>query len=484
MNTGIHDATVATTYNGPDELEAFLTAAESMVAHSGGDTPERQLRALLATLTVEHDEGFGPYSVMTPGSEIVLLTDASSHDPDLEDDVITKANAQQVCISFYLSGYYARSFAAYQRIATATGSTVVNSIDRSSFRRFDDEHDYGQCARFYELSERKKRVVITSSDSYDTEQRCHYFTTSLLTDTLTVQGYATQAAMIVTKPNGEEVNITDFRGEKVYRDTAPLSGQWSVCVGTGTLTISVQITDSINPILQYLTSTSSSPEVSLQYSPPPACKICCYISGSKYNIMLLCNFTHSGTEGTLALETPQIEDIGSVSIQLLDEDSGELTTTAPLYRCANRLLGSVLFPQDTVMFRAVGNDVNGRPFSTSLSKTATFVQSKFEVVMEGDDPIQVDQGQTLSINLTVHNRDISDTHYNFTTEPVIGFRVAFRPASLTVPAGGSGSVSMIILQLGAEAGSSYTFTVTVTDGCASHSKNVSIQIPVRIEKCV
>ena len=106
------------------------------------------------------------------------------------------------------------------------------------------------------------------------------------------------------------------------------------------------------------------------------------------------------------------------------------------------------------------------------------------MVMEGDDPIEVDQGQTLSINLTVHNRDTNDTHYNFTAEPVTGFRVAFRPASLTVPAGGSGSVSMIILQLGAEAGSSYTFTVTVTDGCAIQSKNVSIQIPVRIEQCV
>ena len=109
------------------------------------------------------------------------------------------------------------------------------------------------------------------------------------------------------------------------------------------------------------------------------------------------------------METPQIEDIGSVSIQLLDEDSGELLTESPLYRCANRLLGSVLFPQDTFMFRAVGNDVNGRSFSASFSKTATFVQSKFEVVMEGDDPIEVDQGQTLSINLTVHNRDITIT---------------------------------------------------------------------------
>ena len=43
-------------------------------------------------------------SVMIPGSEIVLLTDAISHDPELEDDIIAKAEEMNVCISFYLSG--------------------------------------------------------------------------------------------------------------------------------------------------------------------------------------------------------------------------------------------------------------------------------------------------------------------------------------------------------------------------------------------
>ena len=169
------------------------------------------------------------------------------------------------------------------------------------------------------------------------------------------------------------------------------------------------------------------------------------------------------------METPQIEDIGSVSIRLLDEDSGELVTESPLYRCANRLLASVLFPQDTVTFRAVGNDVNGRPFNASLSKTATFVRSKFEVVMEGDDPIEVDQGQTISINLTVNNHDTNDAHYTFTAKPVSGFQVVFRPTSLTVPARGSESVRMIVLQLETEAGSLHTFIANVTDGYVIHS---------------
>ena len=42
MNTGIHDATVATTDrdNSLLELQAFLAATESMVADGGGDGPE------------------------------------------------------------------------------------------------------------------------------------------------------------------------------------------------------------------------------------------------------------------------------------------------------------------------------------------------------------------------------------------------------------------------------------------------------------
>ena len=277
---GIPDATVATTYNeiSAIELEALHSASESMYAHSGGDGPERQLRALLRTLDVEHTDKDGLYSVMIPGSEIVLLTDAPSHDPELEDNVIRQATRQQVCISFYLSGSYAL-FDPYLRIASATGGTVVETIDRTSFRTFESDHNRGQCARFYDLpvvGKRKKRQTLSSSSSssfYNTEQMCHYFTTSLLTTTVTVWGYTDQDAMVVTKPNGEEVRIiANFRGDKIYRDATPLHGQWNVCVEAGTLTISLEKTDSITFIIHYLTPIANSSELSLNYSPPPACK--------------------------------------------------------------------------------------------------------------------------------------------------------------------------------------------------------------------
>ena len=255
-------------------MEELSRQTESLRAYSGGDLPERQFRALLTILMLRDSDEL---EVMTPGSEIVLLTDILSHDPELEVNIITSARERKVCISFYLSYF---TWNPYTRIAAQTGGTIVNSIRRESFRHFDEDHDYGQCARFYDLNsgsllpgKRKKRSAATPSLA--TEQRCHYFTTSSFATSLTVQGYTNQSIMIVTRPDSEVVHVTNnFEGNKIYRETDPIPGQYSVCVEIGTLTInlSVDITDSMNSIIQFLVSTGDS--ISFYNSPPPPCKLC------------------------------------------------------------------------------------------------------------------------------------------------------------------------------------------------------------------
>ena len=185
--------------------------------------------------------------------------------------------------------------------------------------------------------------------------------------------------------------------------------------------------------------------------------------------------------------TTKIADIGTgtASVQLLNDESGTVLTTAPLYRCGHRLLGNVTFPLATVRYKAVGNDINGRPFIVSLSKSATFVpedKETFRVVIEGENPREVEHDQTILFVVTVHNlHALNDAHYTFTAESVTGFRQAFRPTSLVVPPRENGSVNMIILQGTVEPGTSYTFTATVSDGCISYSasKTLLIQLPVR-----
>ena len=88
----------------------------------------------------------------------------------------------------------------------------------------------------------------------------------------------------------------------------------------------------------------------------------------------------------------------------MDDKSGQVLTTTPLLRCANRLLGNVSLPQATVRYRIVGRDASGRVFNSTLSpKTIPYIGAKFRVEAVGDGHMEVETGQPVTIPLTVHN---------------------------------------------------------------------------------
>ena len=199
--------------------------------------------------------------------------------------------------------------------------------------------------------------------------------------------------------------------------------------------------------------------------------------------------THSvGTEGNVTLETTHIDDIGSASIELVDDESGLVLSSTPLYQCANRLIGTIpLLPQTTVRYRTIGNDVNGQQFDSPSTKTVQFVQdpgANFDLEIYGGNPIEFEHEQTILLNITVynHHNSFGATQYTFTFEPVANFVQAFRPVDLILSPGETGFVTMIAIPLDAEPGL-YTFTATVTDDCVTHSvsKDILIQEPERTQ---
>ena len=227
-----------------------------MAATGGGDCPERGLEALQAMLEVRDNDGF---EAMVPGSQIVLLTDAPSHTPPgLMDSVIKRAFQQNVCISTFLSisGGCQQSQAEtmYKTLAVETGGAIIGSIDQSGFTGFESAQQFINCAEFYSLTPnpngRKKRMT-EGLVTFQTEQKCHTFTSSLLTD-VKLTAHTTQRTVIVTPPSGEPVKIpVVFSVGAIFSSSNPTCGEWSVCVETGTLTLTLQTTDRIDAIIRY-----------------------------------------------------------------------------------------------------------------------------------------------------------------------------------------------------------------------------------------
>ena len=251
-------------------MNNFRIVTNGLEADGGFDCPERQLQALLSALGLTDTEG---YQIMLPGSHIVLLTDAPSHDLDLEGKVIGLANDQKVCISFFISmrgGCIDESGRRmYHRIANETGGTVTESISQDGFRHFDATHEDAQCLDFYNLRQRRKRQALPTPGSV-----CQTFFSFQFTTKLKLIANTSQSFITVIKPNGESTRVSALYGSSgpVYSDVLPLAGEYRVCVSNGTLNITVERNDMMDRI-KFLRPVENTTQFLITSSPPPACKL-------------------------------------------------------------------------------------------------------------------------------------------------------------------------------------------------------------------
>ena len=230
---------------------------------------------ILQTLEATDTDGF---DLMTPGSQIIVLTDAPSKNTAIERRVIDLAKEQSVCVHFFLAfetdNCFSRvSVEMYRRIARETGGTVVSNAWQ--FSNFVASHrDSGSCAEFYPELERRKRVAIVDS-------HCQSFRVSRFTNLLklSIRPSATGLRTVtVRKPSGRTASprvIEPYSSNRfaVFSDLYPKSGLWSVCVDSGAVQVSSKTETTLDVVVLYPKNEShSSSTTPTTSSSPPACK--------------------------------------------------------------------------------------------------------------------------------------------------------------------------------------------------------------------
>ena len=233
---------------------------------------------ILQTLQATDTDG---NDLMRPGSQIIVLTDASTKNTAIEGEVITMAKALQVCVHFFETGSCSGG-SPYMRIAQATGGTVVSNA--WEFSNFVSSHrDSGSCAEFYDLSRRKKRLASVAL-------RCQSIKVSRFTNLLklsirpSVTGLST---VTVRKPSGSTASpqvIEPYRSNRfaVFTELYPESGEWSVCANNGTVQVFSKTENTLDVVVLYPKNEShSSGATPTTSSSPPACKFMKEIHTSK-----------------------------------------------------------------------------------------------------------------------------------------------------------------------------------------------------------
>lgn len=225
---------------------------------------------ILQTLQATDTDGF---DLMVPGSQIIVLTDASTKNTAIEGRVIALAKGLQVCVHFFETGSCSGGgpVATYMRIAQTTGGTVVNNT--WEFSNFVGAHR-DSCADFYDLSRRKKRSTSVTL-------RCQSIKVSRFTNLLklsirpSVTGLST---VTVRKPSGSTASpqvIEPYSSNRfaVFTELYPESGLWSVCVNSGTVQVFSKMETSLDVVVLYPKNEShSSGATPTTSSSPPACK--------------------------------------------------------------------------------------------------------------------------------------------------------------------------------------------------------------------
>ena len=244
----------------------------NLMAYSGGDGPEYGMHGLQTALQAQWPWGS---DAMVEGSQVILFTDNIAKDTEIMKEVIDEACERQVCVHLFLSTSKppGNGFEGYTKVAEETGGTIVRAQHTEFhdlvqiFGDFSTSYRGGTpCLDFYKAkSERGKR---------SSEKQCQSFTVSTFTSVLKLLITTEQLRVTIQKPSGVKVTNSTVRGYAIYRELHPEPGEWSVCVQSGTLTVSFNSRVLLDFVVAFVNDDESLPAHVVSTSvPPPACKL-------------------------------------------------------------------------------------------------------------------------------------------------------------------------------------------------------------------
>lgn len=198
--------------------------------------------------------------VMLRGSQMIVLTDAPSKQPELVDNVINDAITRGVCIHVFATEDYALNDRIYERITDETHGILHTQWD---ILQFAEAYSRDNC--HYLEHELKKRQIrsIRVSRNY-----CEMFIVSKLAALLklTIKG-TSGTTTTLTFPNSTEHTLYFGTNNFVFfNQIYPDKGEWKACTTDVNIEMLYDITYAMDTTVLYFTNKS------LSTLAPPSCK--------------------------------------------------------------------------------------------------------------------------------------------------------------------------------------------------------------------
>ncbi len=250
-----------------------MDRVKTLRAIGGDDCPEYAFDAILEVLRTNvppSRSGGANIGLLFPGSQIVVLTDADTKNPAKEAEIIREATTRRVCIHFIFDPQCCCGLAPdrYQRIAAATGGTVVNTLSDANAKATLDEfiakYKTNKCG-FVQANEQRRQTAVQDYSDY---AACHTLQVPFLSTYLTMTVNTDQPEVAVTRPDGAEIKIDVTDGYGTFGKPNPEVGEWKACVAFGTFKYQANYHINMDISISFLDESSTE----LFSDPPAACK--------------------------------------------------------------------------------------------------------------------------------------------------------------------------------------------------------------------
>ena len=245
-----------------ESLIKFYSVLDNLdiIMNSGGDGPEYALYAMLKGLQKQDDKG---RNIVDNGSQMVVITDARSKQPDLKSEVISEANNREVCIHFFVSNSYGLSDGIYQDIANKTSGTLVYPYELWKIAAFTQSYKDQPCRHLVKSRRREKRQAPAIPSP------CQSFNVSDFSILLKLTiNASTGKNVTLTRPNNTtRSTIVGAENLALLSEVYPMSGQWKACVSSGTVQVFAANSIALHITVMYVSSRNM-----VSSLPPPSCK--------------------------------------------------------------------------------------------------------------------------------------------------------------------------------------------------------------------
>ena len=259
FNAGVGLITIAAS-NDLAELQSFYNAVQALVATGGGDYPEYALDGMFQGLQTTHTVDGVSKELMMAGSQMIVITDATSKRTEITSTVISEATMRGVCIHFFISYSYATSDGIYQRVASETSGTLIQNFANRQLASFISASASSPC-RYTSTttSSRRRRSTSLSQEAFDV---------SVFTFLIQLSIRANSGATVsITRPDGTTSTVVASANFAVFSEGTPQPGRWSVCANFGTIDLSVTQEMAIDTTIFYIVEGSTE----ATSTPPQAC---------------------------------------------------------------------------------------------------------------------------------------------------------------------------------------------------------------------